>query len=127
MFNNTPAFSSYSIKDIKESLDFYKNVLEVDASETPEGISLELNGNSLFLYPKENHTPATFTVLNFKVDDIDEAVKQLGDKGIKLKVYENSGMEVDSRGVFRGKSSGMGPDIAWIEDPSGNIISVLEE
>jgi predicted enzyme related to lactoylglutathione lyase len=124
MFKNTPAFSGYSVDDIQKAENFYREMLDLDVEETKQGLNLKLKGASVFLYPKNNHTPATFTVLNFAVEDIDAAVDELTAKGIAFERYE--GMHQDEKGIARGKAAGMGPDIAWFKDPAGNILSVLE-
>ncbi|MDB5195498.1 MAG: hypothetical protein JWO84_682 [Parcubacteria group bacterium] len=124
MFKNTPAFSGYSVDNIEKAKEFYGNVLGVEVEETKQGLNLKIPGTSVFLYPKTDHVPATFTVLNFAVEDIDAAVDALADKGVGFERYE--GMHQDEKGIARGKAVGMGPDIAWFKDPAGNILSVLE-
>jgi len=126
MFTTTPTFSSYSVNDLETALTFYRDTLGLEVTQTPEGLSLELTGNTVFLYPKIDHIPATFTVLNFQVEDIDSAVADLTANNIPLKRYDIDGMESDEMGIYRGKASGNGPDIAWFTDPAGNILSVLE-
>jgi predicted enzyme related to lactoylglutathione lyase len=83
-------------------------------------------GGRVFIYPKPNHEPATFTILNFQVDDIDQAVDQLTKLGVRFEHYEGE-MKTDEKGIFRGADRGEGPNIAWFKDPAGNILSVLEE
>ena len=124
LFRQAKAFSSFSVKDLKQAKQFYGETLGLKVSDTPEG-GLELNtsGASVFLYPKPNHTPASFTVLNFHVDDIEAAVKEIKALGIQLEQYNLPDMKTDESGIFRGP----GPQIAWFKDPSGNILSVLEE
>lgn len=125
MFKDTKAFSGFSTNDLEATKEFYGNTLGVSVKETPEGLMLLIPGtNGVFIYPKENHTPATFTVLNFEVEDIDEAVDALKEKGIVFEHYENM---TDEKGVARGISANMGPDIAWFKDPVGNILSVLHQ
>jgi predicted enzyme related to lactoylglutathione lyase len=125
MFKDTKAFSGFSSNDLKATKEFYGNVLGISIKETPEGLVLEIPGtNGVFIYPKEDHTPATFTVLNFEVDDIDTAVDELTEKGIVFERYENM---TDEKGVARGISANMGPDIAWFKDPAGNVLSVLHQ
>lgn len=126
MFKDTQVFSGFSVNDITAAADFYGNTLGITVKETPEGLFLEFAGGvKIFAYPKDNHTPATFTILNFKVDDIDTAVADLAAKGIKLEHYP--GMPQDEKGVLRGLAANQGPDIAWFKDPAGNILSVLQE
>ncbi len=123
MFKDTKAFSGFSTNDLEVAKDFYGNVLGVDVEEGPQGLTLKLSGTSgVFIYPKENHAPATYTALNFIVDDIDETVDALVAKGIVFEQYENM---TDEKGVARGILANMGPDIAWFKDPAGNILSVL--
>jgi predicted enzyme related to lactoylglutathione lyase len=123
MFKHKKVFSSFSSNSLSKAKEFYGNMLGLKVSETKEGLVLEIgNGNSVFIYPKSNHTPATHTVLNFVVGNIDEAVDYLNSIGIRFEQYEGD-MKTDSRGIFRGE----GPLIAWFKDPAGNILSVLEE
>jgi catechol 2,3-dioxygenase-like lactoylglutathione lyase family enzyme len=126
MLKSVSAFSGFSVKDQAEALDFYTNKLGLKVDDTNMGLEVHLPGSdaSVFVYPKENHEPASFTVLNFIVEDIDAAVDQLKEAGITLEVYE--GMGQDEKGIARGKSADMGPDIAWFKDPSGNVLSVLK-
>jgi extradiol dioxygenase family protein len=123
----TKAFSSYSVNDLKKANTFYAETLGVPVKETDEGLSLELDGGrSVFIYPKEDHTPATFTVLNFQVKDIDSAVDELTGRGIRFESFTGE-MKTDEKGIFRGDASGNGPNIAWFKDPAGNFLSVIEE
>ena len=123
LFREARAFSSFSVNDLKQAKQFYGETLGLDVSENQEGLELNTNGTTIFLYPKPNHTPASFTVLNFHVDDIEAAVKELKTLGIKLEQYNLPDMKTDESGIFRGP----GPQIAWFKDPAGNILSVLEE
>jgi catechol 2,3-dioxygenase-like lactoylglutathione lyase family enzyme len=123
LFREAEAFSSFSVKDVKQAKQFYGETLGLKVSETQEGLQLNTGGTTVFLYPKPNHTPASFTVLNFHVDDIEAAVKELKTLGIQLEHYNLPDMKTDESGIFRGP----GPQIAWFKDPSGNILSVLEE
>ncbi|MGB3945635.1 MAG: VOC family protein [Candidatus Saccharimonadales bacterium] len=128
MFEQTEAFSGYSVDDITEALRFYRDILGCDASDVGMGVELHFpNGHTVFLYEKEDHEPATFTVLNFPVDDIDTAIEDLEIKGIEMLMYEDLPAQQDARGVLRGKAAGMGPDIAWFKDPAGNVLAVLEQ
>ena len=95
-----------------------------EIKETPEGLELHTGNNAVFLYPKPNHTPASFTVLNFHVPDIEKAVDELKSLGVKLEHYDMPDIKTDERGIARGPH---GPIIAWFKDPAGNILSVLEE
>jgi len=124
MFKDAPAFSSFSVKDIKTAKKFYGDTLGLRISETKEGLELtHPTGNTVFLYVKPNHSPASFTVLNFPVMDIDEAVDNLNQLGIKLERYNQPDLKTDERGIFHGPH---GPTIAWFKDPDGNILSVVE-
>jgi len=123
MFKDAKSFSSFSVNDIKQAKEFYGGTLGLRTIESKEGLELHLaGGNTVFLYPKPNHTPASFTVLNFPVNSIDEAVDELLDLGIRLERYDLPGLKTDDRGIARGP----GPKIAWFKDPAGNILSVLE-
>lgn len=122
----TGAFSSYSVDNIKNAKEFYGKTLGIDVEETDEGLELNIeDSGSVFLYPKEDHEPATFTVLNFTVDDIDDAVDELTDRGITFEAFEGE-MQTDEKGIFRGADNGTGPNIAWFKDPAGNYLSVIE-
>jgi catechol 2,3-dioxygenase-like lactoylglutathione lyase family enzyme len=122
MLGNTKAFSSFSIDDLQRAKDFYSRVLGLSVNESPEGLDLQLAGGMhVFLYPKENHQPATFTVLNFDVDDVDAAVTELTRRGVRFEHYDMPGIKTDDKGVARGN----GPTIAWFKDPAGNILSVV--
>ena len=122
MFKDSKAFSGYSVDDTPAAKGFYEGTLGLDVTEQPEGLALNLaTGASVFLYPKDNHQPATFTVLNFPVDDIGAAVDELTGKGLTMERYE--GFDQDERGIASGPS---GPHIAWFTDPAGNILSVMQ-
>ncbi len=124
MFKNTKAFSGFSVNDLQKAKEFYSKVLELDVVDNPMGlIELMTTGNNnIIIYPKPNHEPATFTVLNFPVDDIDKAVDQLIEKGVSFEQYGGQ-INTDEKGICR---SPVGPFIAWFKDPAGNILSVLE-
>lgn len=125
MFKDSKAFSSFSVNDLQKAKEFYGQTLGLDVKQTPEGLELRFaDDNITFLYPKPNHTPASFTVLNFVVDDVDEAVNELNQLGIRLEHYDLPDIKTDNRGIARGED---GPMIAWFKDPAGNICSVLEE
>ncbi len=127
MFKNTKAFSGFSVNDLQKAKEFYGQTLGLNVSETPEGLALKIaGGGQVFIYPKPNHEPATFTILNFPVDDIDEAVDRLKKLGVRFEKYEGE-MKTDEKGIFRGADGGQGPNIAWFKDPAGNILSVLEQ
>lgn len=123
MFKNTKAFSGFSVDDISKAKKFYGEVLGLDVSEEEMGIlALHIEGgHDIILYPKSNHSPATFTILNFPVEDIDGAVDKLSSRGVAFEQYEGD-IKTDEKGICRGA----GPLIAWFKDPAGNILSVLE-
>jgi catechol 2,3-dioxygenase-like lactoylglutathione lyase family enzyme len=122
MFKHANAFSGFSVDDLERAKQFYGETLGLSVSENPAGLELQLGGGArVFVYPKPNHEPATFTILNFPVASIDEAVDELAAVGVTFERYD--GMEQDDRGIARGG----GPNIAWFKDPAGNILSVLEE
>jgi|SRR5437588_1409476 len=126
MFQAKAAFSGFSVDDQAKAKEFYVETLGLKLVDEDMGLNLVLpGGGKVFVYPKDNHQPATFTILNFVVDNIDEAVDALTDKGIKFEHYED--MHQDEKGIARGSAAGMGPDIAWFKDPAGNILSVLED
>ena len=122
MFKEADTFCSFSVNDLKKARDFYGGALGLDVSETKEGLELSLEGNSVFIYPKPNHTPASFTVLNFSVEDIEEAVAELDRLGLPREHYDLPDLKTDNQGIMRGP----GPKIAWFKDPAGNILSVVE-
>lgn len=125
MFTNAEAFSSFSVNDLKKAKEFYSNTLDLKVAERPEGLELQVSGGAkVFVYPKPNHSPATFTVLNFPVDDIDKAVAELKEAGVKFEHYNLPDIKTDEKGIARGPK---GPSVAWFKDPAGNILSVLEE
>jgi predicted enzyme related to lactoylglutathione lyase len=122
------AFSGFSVDDLAKAKAFYGETLGVQMKEEKGmGLNLQLEGTSVFIYPKDDHQPATYTVLNFIVDDIDQAVEELAGKGIKFEQYNSDQIPQDEKGICRGIKVGMGPDIAWFKDPAGNILSVLQE
>ena len=124
MFKVTKAFSTFSVNDLQRSKEFYGKTLGLEVAETPEGLELRIpGGNNIFLYPKANHTPATFTVLNFPVSNVDETVEDLTKRGVRFEHYEGE-LKTDQKGIFRAEK---GPTIAWFKDPAGNILSVLNE
>jgi predicted enzyme related to lactoylglutathione lyase len=125
MFQETKAFSGFSVNDLVAAKEFYGQTLGLDVEEIPAGLMLRIaGGNGIVIYPKGNHTPATYTILNFPVDDIEQAVDELTSKGVTFEHYENT---TDEKGIARGISRNLGPDIAWFKDPAGNILSVLKQ
>ncbi|HET7115311.1 MAG TPA: VOC family protein [Hanamia sp.] len=126
MLKQSKAFSGFSVNDIPKAKEFYAEILGLEVKDNPMGL-LDLNlagGNHVIIYPKPNHVPATFTILNFPVKNIDEAVDQLIKNGISFEQYDEP-IKTDEKGICR--SGGKGPNIAWFKDPAGNILSVLEE
>jgi len=122
MFKDSKAFSGFSSNEIPASKQFYGETLGLNVSDEMGGLGLHLaGGGEVFIYPKDNHVPATFTVLNFPVDDIEAAVDRLTEAGVTFEHYD--GFDQDEKGIARG---GEGPAIAWFKDPAGNILSVLE-
>ncbi|WP_231426867.1 VOC family protein [Pedobacter sp. Leaf250] len=124
MLQTSKAFSSFSVKNIEEAKAFYESIgLKTKVGEM--GIlELVIDGaENIMLYPKDNHEPATFTVLNFPVGNIDETVDELISKGIKFEQYDSEYIKTNEKGISKGAQ---GPKIAWFKDPSGNILSVLE-
>ena len=120
MFRDTKAFSGFSVDDIPKAKEFYGGTLGLEVSELYDMLELRLAGDTrILVYPKDSHEPATYTILNFPVDDVDRAVDDLTAAGVRFERYD--GIETDGKGIFRGE----GPDIAWFKDPAGNILSVL--
>ena len=122
MFNDTKAFSSFSVNDVPRATRFYGETLGLDVTEQMGGLRVRLGGGGeVFVYPKDEHAPATFTVLNFAVEDVDAAVDRLSAAGVTFEQYEGE-LATDEKGVHRGP----GPTIAWFRDPAGNILSVVD-
>ena len=122
MFEHSKAFSGFSVDDIPKARQFYGETLGLRVSEDNGLLTLHIAGDrNTMVYPKEDHTPATFTILNFPVDDVDKAVDELTARGVRFERYEGS--DQDEKGVFRGG----GPLIAWFKDPAGNILSVIQQ
>jgi catechol 2,3-dioxygenase-like lactoylglutathione lyase family enzyme len=123
MFTQTKAFSGFSVDDIPTAQRFYDETLGLEVSEQNGLLTLHIAGDrDIIVYPKEDHEPATFTILNFPVDDIEPAVDALAERGVSFERYEGTELETDERGIFRGG----GPLIAWFKDPAGNVLSVIE-
>jgi predicted enzyme related to lactoylglutathione lyase len=122
MFENTKAFSGFSVNDLEAAKKFYGEVLGLKTSERYGLLTLHLaGGRDTLVYPKPDHSPATYTILNFAVDDIDAAVDELVSRGVELVKYDGLGQ--DDKGINRAG----GPYIAWFKDPAGNILAVLQE
>ena len=123
MFTDTKAFSGFSVNDLAAAKDFYSTVLGLNVEETSMGLTLHVAGtNGIFVYPKPDHVPATYSILNFPVNDVDAAVNALIAKGVTFEQYTNV---TDDKGIARSTSPEKGPSIAWFKDPAGNILSVL--
>lgn len=124
MFKNTKAFSGFSVNDLQQAEAFYGQTLGLEITQEEMGVlTLHISGGtSILIYPKPDHTPATFTVLNFPVDDVEKAVDELTKRGVVFEHYEGD-IQTDEKGIARGQ----GPTMAWFTDPAGNILSVLEE
>jgi len=123
MLGNSKAFSGFAAGDIGKVKEFYTKTLGLKVTEEHGLLTLQLaGGNNVLIYPKANHVPATFTVLNFPVGDVDLAVAELSKRGVRFEKYNGPEIKTDEKGIMRGN----GPTIAWFKDPAGNILSVLE-
>jgi catechol 2,3-dioxygenase-like lactoylglutathione lyase family enzyme len=125
MFSSNHAFSGFSVDDLQKAKEFYGKTLGMKVTENQMGLlELEIaNGSKVIVYPKPNHTPATFTILNFPVADVEAAVDELTRAGVRFEIYDMPDLKTDSKGIAK---DGQGPTIAWFKDPAGNILSVLE-
>ena len=122
MLSESKAFSGFSVNDTQKTKQFYGQTLGLEVSESNGLLTLHLAGdNKVLIYPKPNHAPATFTILNFPVDDVDKAVDELTKRGVRFEIYNLPDIKTDEKGIMRGK----GPTIAWFKDSAGNILSVL--
>lgn len=124
MFTPIHAFNGFSVDDIDSARKFYGDLLGLVVTDGEMGTLMVTlpAGPQVFIYPKENHQPATYTVLNFLVDDVETAVDQLNELGVKTAIYDDPDLPTDEKGIMRGH----GPDIAWFTDPAGNVLSVLK-
>lgn len=128
MLKDSKAFSGYSVNDLGEAQKFYSEILGTNVKKDEWGLALDLGtGATVFIYPKADHQAATYTVLNFIVENIDEAVDGLVKQGVVFEQYHTDDLPQDEKGIARGLAAGMGPDIAWFKDPAGNILAVLQE
>jgi catechol 2,3-dioxygenase-like lactoylglutathione lyase family enzyme len=124
MFKDTKAFSGFSVDDLQKAQKFYGQTLGLEVTEEHGLLLLNIaGGGKIIVYPKPNHTPATYTILNFPVEDIERAVDELTRRGVRFERYNQKELKTDEKGIHRGG----GPLIAWFKDPAGNILSVLEE
>jgi catechol 2,3-dioxygenase-like lactoylglutathione lyase family enzyme len=123
MLKDSKAFSGFSAGDIPKAKEFYGRTLGLEVSESNGLLKLHLaGGTTVLIYPKPNHSPATFTILNFPVENVDKTVDELIKRGVRFEIYNQPDIKQDEKGIMRGK----GPTIAWFKDPAGNILSVLE-
>ncbi|MGH2774517.1 MAG: VOC family protein [Actinomycetota bacterium] len=123
MFKHAKPFGGFSTDDIPKAKDFYEQTLGLEVTESNGILSLQLDADTAVLvYPKPDHVPAVFTILNFPVASIDEAVDALTERGVRFEIYDEGDLKTDERGIARGE----GPGIAWFKDPAGNILSVIE-
>jgi catechol 2,3-dioxygenase-like lactoylglutathione lyase family enzyme len=122
VFADSKAFSGFAVPDIEQAQEFYGNTLGVKVTEENGMLTLHLAGGDrpTLIYPKPDHQPANYTILNFQVEDVEKAVDELVARGVTIEKYE--GFDQDEKGIMRGQ----GPDIAWFKDPAGNILSVLQ-
>jgi predicted enzyme related to lactoylglutathione lyase len=123
MLGDSKAFSGFSVNDTQKAKQFYGQTLGLEVSESNGLLTLHLAGdNKVLIYRKPNHAPASFTILNFPVDNVDKAVDELTKRGVRFEMYNQPDIKTDEKGIMRGK----GPTIAWFKDPAGNILSVLD-
>lgn len=127
MFKDAKAFSSFSVDNLQNAKKFYGETLGLEVSEAYGGRLLELHiggGRNILIYPKDNHTPATFTILNFPVENLEQSVDDLTKRGVRFEIYNEGDIKTDEKGI---SLSDEGPKIAWFKDPAGNVLSMLEE
>jgi catechol 2,3-dioxygenase-like lactoylglutathione lyase family enzyme len=126
MFTPTSAFSGFSVNDLAKAKAFYAETLGLPVDDEGVGMRMHLpGGGTVFAYPKDDHHPATFTIVNFVVENIDEAVDELTERGVQFEHYAE-GPQTDEKGILRGRALHMGPDIAWFKDPAGDTLAVLQ-
>jgi catechol 2,3-dioxygenase-like lactoylglutathione lyase family enzyme len=124
MLANSKAFSGFSVNDVSEARKFYEATLGLRVSEDNGMLTLHIaGGRDILVYPKDDHTPASFTILNFPVDNVESAVDELTSRGVRFERYPGMDADMDEKGIFRGG----GPLIAWFTDPAGNVLSVIED
>jgi catechol 2,3-dioxygenase-like lactoylglutathione lyase family enzyme len=125
MFKPTAAFSGFSVDDLEKAKAFYTSTLGLTVEADGVGARVHLpGGGTVFFYPKPDHQPATFTILNFEVENVDDAVDDLATRGVQVERYENI-PGVDAKGIMRGREHNTGPDVAWFTDPARNVLAVL--
>lgn len=124
MFRQSRAYSGFAVDDVEAAKAFYGQTLGLDVRESHDQLELHLaGGTKVLIYPKDDHDPASFTILNFPVDDVDAAVDALNAAGVQMARYDDLGLKTDEKGIFHGA----GPTIAWFKDPAGNVLSVLQD
>jgi catechol 2,3-dioxygenase-like lactoylglutathione lyase family enzyme len=122
MFANIKAYSGFAVPDIEQARRFYADTLGLGVSEDNGALTLHIaGGRDILVYPKPDHTPASYTILNFPVPDVEAAVDALSERGVRFERYD--GFDQDDKGIFRGG----GPLIAWFTDPAGNVLSVIQD
>ena len=128
MFHHAKPFSGFSVDSLARARTFYHDTLGIETDETPMGmLQLRIDDDTkVFVYEKPDHRPATFTILNFPVDDVERAVDELNDKGVRFESYQEGDIKTNAKGIAH-PGGGRGPKIAWFKDPAGNILSVLED
>jgi catechol 2,3-dioxygenase-like lactoylglutathione lyase family enzyme len=127
MLQAKAAFSGFSVDDLAKAKEFYTRTLGLELADDKMGLQLKLpGGGQVFVYDKPDHQPASFTILNFVVDDIDAAVDELISSGVTMERYDNMPAPQDEKGILRGRGANQGPDIAWFKDPAGNILAILQ-
>jgi catechol 2,3-dioxygenase-like lactoylglutathione lyase family enzyme len=127
MFKDIKVFSSFSVDDMQKAERFYGQTLGLEVSKSYGGMILEIHvtgGSNILICPKANHAPATFTVLNFPVDNLEQAMDELTRRGVRFEIYNEGDVKTDEKGI---SLSGKGPKIAWFKDPASNVLSVLEK
>lgn len=123
MLGKSKPFSSFSVGDLKKAREFYEKTLGIEVKEEGPGLSLNFPDSTVFIYLKDNHVPATFTILNFPVSDIEAAVDELGQRGVRFESYQDGAQKTDAKGIFRSEEA----VIAWFKDPAGNFLSLIQE
>ncbi len=126
MLKDSATFSGYSVNDIETAKKFYEDTLGLTVEQNEMGLELKLKDQSIFIYEKADHQPASFTVLNFITEDISTKIDEMVEAGITFERYNSLPAQQDERGVLRGLAAKMGPDIAWFKDPAGNILGLLQ-
>ena len=128
MLKAQAAFSGVSVDNLEAAKEFYTTILGLRLTDDKMGLNFELpGGGGLFVYDKPDHRAASYTYLNFVVENIDEAVDELTEAGVKFEVYDNMPFKQDDKGIARGLSANQGPDIAWFKDPADNILAIIQD